>query len=85
MYSELVRHDSQRRTLLVACRGVGDRLVGHLVDHAPSGDAGLVEVVDDGGPVDLVPTGESIDRSALAIQLGQPVDLAFGQPSLHRV
>jgi hypothetical protein len=46
---------------------------------------GLVEVVDDGGPVDLVPTGEPVDGCTHSVQVDQLFDLGFGQPSLHRV
>ena len=54
--------------MLVTRGSAGDRFVVHRADHAPSGNAGLVEVVDDGGPVDLVPTGERVDRGALAVE-----------------
>jgi len=62
VHSELARRGRERRALLVAFGGEGDRGVGHLADDAPSRDAGLVEVVDDGRPVDVVPTGERVDR-----------------------
>ena len=48
MHVELVRHDRERRALFVPGRGQDDRLIGHLANDAPSRDAGLVEVVDDG-------------------------------------
>lgn len=60
MHAELAGHDREGRALLVPCRGQGDRLVGHLAYDAPTGDTGLVEVVDDGGPVDFIETGESL-------------------------
>jgi hypothetical protein len=44
VHAELARNQSERRGLLVPCRGQGYRLIGHLVDHAPSGN-GPVEVV----------------------------------------
>ena len=44
----------------------------------------MVEVVDHGGPVDLVPTGESVDRRTLSVPVDQLVDLCLGQPSLDR-
>lgn len=62
VHPELARHECKRRALLVPGCGQGNRLVGHLADHAPASDAGPVEVVDDRGPVDAVPTRESIDR-----------------------
>ena len=85
MYSERVGHDRERCSLPVLCGRHGNRLVGHLADHAPPRDAGLVEVVDDRGPVDAVPTGESIDRGTLAVPVDQLFDLALGEPALHRV
>ena len=85
MNHELARDDCERRALLVARSGQGNRCIGHLADHAPSWDVDLVEVVDDGGPVDAVPTRESVDRHAISVELDQPFDLRPRQPSLHRV
>ena len=85
VHSELARHDCERRAPLVPHCGLGNRLVGHLADHAPSRDAGLVEVVDDGGPVDLVAAGKSVDRDTLSIQADELFDLGSRQPALHRV
>jgi hypothetical protein len=85
MHPELAGHDCERCALLVPCRGQGNRLVRHLADHASSGDVCTVEVVDDGGPVDLVETGESVDRHTSSVVVDQLCDLCSGQPSLHRV
>ena len=85
MHSELACHDRERRALRVACGGQGDRFVGHLAGHAPSGNTGSVEVVDDRGPVDFVATGEPVDRGTLSVELAQLFDLGLGQPALHRV
>ncbi len=59
--SELDGHDREWRALLVLCRGQGNRLVVHLADDAPPRDAGLVEALNDGGPVHLVSAGERVD------------------------
>ena len=59
--------------------------MSHLADHSASRDAGLVEVVDDGDPADLVPTGEPVDRVTRSLQVDGMFDLGLGQPSLHRV
>ena len=75
MHAELAGHDREGRALLVPRRRQDYRLVGHLADHAPSRDAGSVEVVDDGGPVDLVPTGERVDRRAVPIEADECIDL----------
>ena len=65
VYAERVGHIRQRRPLLVPCRDAGDRLVGHLAHEPPPSNAALVEVVEDGGSVHLVPTGEPVDRGAV--------------------
>jgi len=85
VHPELAGHGRERRSVLVPGRGRGNRLVGHLADHPPSNDAGLVEVVDDGGPVDFVATGESVDRTTFVVEVDQLFDLCSAQPSLHRV
>ena len=85
MHPELAGHDRERRSLLVPCGREGNRFVGHLADDAPSGDAGTVEVVDDGGLVNFVETGESVDRRASSVVVDQLCDLCSGRPSLHRV
>ena len=85
VHPELACHDRERRAFRVACRGPRHGLVGHLADHAPSGDAGSVEVVDDGGPVDLVPTGEPVYRDTVSVLVDQLLDLGSRQPPLHRV
>ena len=85
MNPELAGHDRERRTFLVPCRSEDHGLVGQLADHAPSRDARLVEVVDDGGPVDLVPTCKRVDRRAVSIEADQCIDLAGRQSSLDRV
>ena len=85
VYSELVGHDRDRRALLVSCRCEGDRFVGHLAGHAPSCDAGAVEVVDDGGAVYLMAARECVDRRAVLIEADQCIDLVRRQSSLHRV
>ena len=51
----------------------------------PSRDVGLVEVVDDGGPVNFVETGESVDRHTSSVVGDQLCDPRSGQPSLHKV
>jgi hypothetical protein len=61
VHYELARHDCERCALLVSCGCEGDRFVGHLADYAPSRNSELVEVVDDCGPVDLVPSRERVD------------------------
>ena len=71
MHFELAGHDRERRALFVPRRGKGNGLVVHLADHSPSRDAGPVEVVDDGGPMNLVPTGETVDRRTLSVELDQ--------------
>ena len=85
MHAELSRHERERRALFVPCGRHGNRFVGHLADDAPSRDAGSVEVVDDGGPVNFVETGESVDRRTSSVVVDQLCDLGSGQPSLHRV
>ncbi len=85
MHAELARDHRERGALLVPRGSAGDRLVVHLADHAPSGNAGLVELVDDGGPVHLVPTSERVNRCALAVPVDQLFDFNSGEPSLHRV
>ena len=85
MYTELSCHDSERHAFLVPRCGQGDGLVGHFADHAPSSDAGLVEMVDHRGPVHLVPAGEFVDGSTLAVPMDQLFDLGSRQPPLHRV
>ncbi len=85
MYSELPRHDSERHAFLVPRCGQGHGLVGHFADHAPSSDAGSVEMLDDSGPVDAVPTGESVDRGTVSVEADQCIDLARWQSSLDRV
>ena len=71
VHPELAGHECERRALFVPCRGERNRVGGHLADHAPSSKAGPIEVGDDGGPVDLVATGERIDGRTLAL----PVNL----------
>jgi hypothetical protein len=85
VHPELVCHDRERRALLVPFCREGNRLVGHLADHAPSRDAGAVEVVDDGGAVYLVAACECVDRRAVLIEADECIDLARRQASLHRV
>jgi hypothetical protein len=85
VHPEVACHLGERRALLVWCGGQSDGLIAHLAHHRPSSDVGLVEVVHDGGPVDLVPPGERVDRSTVSIRVEQPLDLLHGQPSLHRV
>jgi hypothetical protein len=85
VHAELARNQSERRALLVACRGQGYRLIGHLSGDAPSGNAGPVEVVADGGPVDCVLTSGCVDRGTLSVQVDQLFDLRYRQPSLNRV
>ena len=85
MYTELSCHDSERHAFLVPRCGQGHGLVGHFADHAPSSDAGSVEMLDDSGPVDAVPTGEIVDRCTLAVPVDQLVDRGSRQPALHRV
>lgn len=85
VHAELARNQSERRALLVPCRGQGYRLISHFADHAPSVNAGPVKVVDDGGPVDFVPTSECVDRGTLWVQVDQLFDLCCRQPSLNRV
>ena len=85
MYAELARYDRERRALLVPCGCEDNRFVGHLADHPPTRNSQLVEVVDDRGPVDLVPSRERVDRRAVSIEADQCVDLGRRQPSLHRV
>jgi len=71
VHAELACHDRERRALFIPCGGEGNRNVGHRADDASSGDAHLVEVVDDGGPVDAVSTRESVDRGTLAVVVDQ--------------
>ena len=85
MYAELARHDRERRALLVPRGRQGNGLVGHLADHPPSSDTGLVEVMDHRRPMNSVPTGGCFDRRAVSIELDECIDLARRQPSLHRV
>lgn len=85
VHPELARHERERRALVVPCRGPGDGLIGHLADHAPSSNAGPVEVVEDGGPVDVVPTGECADRGTLSVQRDELFDLRCPEPALDRV
>ena len=85
MHSELAGHDRERCALLVAGRGEGDRFVGHLANDAPSGDAGLVEVVDDRCSMYSVQAGERVDRRAVSIEADQSIDLGRRQSSLDRV
>ena len=85
MYAELAGHDRERRALLIPCGRHGNRFVVHLADHAPSGDAGLVEVADDGGPVNFVEMGESVDRRTSSVVVDQLVIFGSGESTLHRV
>ena len=85
MHPEGARHNGERRALLVLCCGQSDGLVVHLERRRPSRDVGLVQVVHDGGPVDLVPAGERVDRGAVLVLADQLLDLRPGEPVLHRV
>ncbi len=85
MHSELAGHDRERRALLVPCCGEGNRLIGHLEDHPPSSDTGLVEVVDHRRWVHSVSAGEHVDRATLSVPVDQLVDLRSGEPGLDRV
>ena len=85
MHAELARHECERRALSVPCRGEGDRLVGHLADHAPTSDAGLVEVVDHRRSVQLISAGEPVNRRAFSVEADQCIDVGRLQSSLDRV
>lgn len=85
MYPELPAHDGQRCALLVPFCGPGNGFVSHLPDHAPSRDAGLVEVVDHRRSVQLISAGKRVDRGTLSVVVDQLCDLCSGQSSLDRV
>ena len=85
MHAECAGRNCERGALLVLCTGLSDGLIVHLARHRLSSDVGLVEVVHDGGPVDLVATGERVDRGAVSVLADQLLDLRPGQSVLHRV
>jgi len=85
VHTELLSHRRKGGTPSVASRGPVNRVIGHLADDAPSSDAGPVEVVDNSGPVQFVPTSECIDRLALAVAKDQLIGLSLRQPPLDRV
>ena len=85
MDAELVGHDHERSALRVACRGQGNRLVGQLPDHPPTGDTGPVEVVDHRRSVQLISAGESVNRRAFLVEADQCIDVGRRQSSLDRV
>lgn len=85
MHRELARHDRERRALLIAFGGQGDAVVAHLSDVTSTSDPCLVEVVDHRRSMDLISTGERVNRRTASIEDDQCIDLGRGQSSLHRV
>ncbi len=76
MDPELAGHDRERRALLVPRGRKSNGFVGHLADHRPSRDPGLVEVVDDGRSMHSVSARERVDRRAVSIEPNQCIDVA---------
>lgn len=85
MHAVGARYNGERRALLVLCGGQSDGLIVHLAHHRPSRDVGLVEVGHDGGPVDLVPAGERVERGIVPVLADQLLELRPGETALHRV
>lgn len=79
---KLARHNCERGAGLVLRGGHGHGLVGHFADCASVGNAGIRDVVHDGGSVDLVATGEAVDRvAAVSVLLDHLPNLRVGKAS----
>lgn len=85
MHAELRRDCGERSALSVACRGPGNRVIGHLADQMPPCDTRVIKVGDHRRSMHIVPTSEPIDRRALAVATDQLIDLTIWKPPLDRV
>jgi hypothetical protein len=85
VHAELLRDRGERSALSVACRGPGNRVIGHLADQTPPCDARSIKVGDHRRSVHLALTSEPIDRRTLAVATDQLIDLTVCKPPLDRV